>query len=293
MRRAVTLIELLVVVGIVALLIGLLIPAVIKVRESALIVRSENQLKNVALASLAYTSENGEQLPWMENFIRPRNPLSTHIQLLPYIEQQPLYEVLVNNHFVTPAPSQRVQAFISPVDAEAYTTIGISTQAVSFVVNACLYDPMERGRFSGLLQDGSSNTIGFAEIYLECRGLVRSYLSASADPRFMPDGVTINPHVQRPTFADGLTVGQWLIKGDDLYPITSGNPPTSNSSDGRTFQVRPDRNSCDPRLPNALTNRGLQVAMADGSVRFIKPTVEATVFWAAVTPRGGETFSFD
>ena len=48
---------------------------------------------------------------------------------------------------------------------------------------------------------------------------------------------------------------------------------------------------CDPRLPNASSMRGLQIGLADGSVRIIAPTVSPEIFWGMVTHNGAEVFS--
>ena len=77
----------------------------------------------------------------------------------------------------------------------------------------------------------------------------------------------------------------------DHAPVTSGDPPVSTSAPGVTFQLRPSLDDCDPRQPNASSSSGLQVGMADGSVRIVRHGIDPKVFWGAVTPAGGEVLA--
>jgi prepilin-type N-terminal cleavage/methylation domain-containing protein/prepilin-type processing-associated H-X9-DG protein len=116
-RAGFTLVELLVVVAIIAVLIGLQLPAVQKVREAASRMSCANNLKQLGLAAHNYASANGPLPPgYLGTFPLPNKPLSSPGAndnpwlgvipfLLPYLEQETIYRQLAVNWDLTAGSS--------------------------------------------------------------------------------------------------------------------------------------------------------------------------------------------
>ncbi|MBM82015.1 MAG: prepilin-type cleavage/methylation domain-containing protein [Planctomycetaceae bacterium] len=103
-QRGFTLVELLVVITIIATLIALILPAVQKAREAARATQCKNNLKQVGLAMHNYHELHNIFPPGVctsPNFPTDMGVWSWQSMILPYLDQEPLYNQLApgNLHF--------------------------------------------------------------------------------------------------------------------------------------------------------------------------------------------------
>ncbi|WP_165247311.1 DUF1559 family PulG-like putative transporter [Paludisphaera soli] len=90
-RRGFSLVELMVVVAVIALLIALLLPATRSARPAARRAQCQNNLKNIALAILAYQGEHGALPPAYTVDPAGRRLHSWRTLILPHLDQGDVY----------------------------------------------------------------------------------------------------------------------------------------------------------------------------------------------------------
>ncbi|HJT32416.1 MAG TPA: DUF1559 domain-containing protein [Pirellulales bacterium] len=111
-RSGFTLVELLVVIAIIGILIALLLPAVQAAREAARRSQCTNNMKQIGVALHNYTDIYGRfPMPgWIQTpNVGWQNRYSNRVRLLPYMEQQTIYNQLTFNAFVIPVPGGTAQ----------------------------------------------------------------------------------------------------------------------------------------------------------------------------------------
>ena len=310
--RAFTLIELLVVIAIIAILISLLLPAVQKVREAANRMKCSNNLKQMGIAMHAYHSSFEVFPPGATT--DGANPgtyyMTWTVYLLPYLEQNALYQQWVQTNAHTANPGNKtveqtfLKAYTCPSDTNANQLLTPETGSPPFAFATGSYKCMA-GKC-----DGKNNLffdIGYSLPSLAWRGPLHIVGTAGNLAGLSPESVS--------TITDGtsntLMVGEYGTKSHNTsaasrttfwaFAYTSYNMGSANTNPTGSEYLIGDFDYCngiataagDPngckRGWGSFHPGGSNFLLCDGSVRFLSAAIDTTtVFPALATIQGGE-----
>jgi prepilin-type N-terminal cleavage/methylation domain-containing protein/prepilin-type processing-associated H-X9-DG protein len=297
-RTAFTLIELLVVIAIIGVLVGLLLPAVQKVREAAARAKCQNNLKQIGLAFHNYESANGGFSPCC--LMNTGQPVGWGYFILPFIEQQNLYS-LYNLNF------------------PFYDMMSSSNQMVAntpIPTFNCPSAPTVNGPYTGMYMNGSmmvmgqafpadySSILGVDQSLANYLGLSTTSLGGALQPDFkmkitsIMDGTSNTMLIKEiagkaELYRDQKDTGTQLSGNYGGYggwcdPTSSCSMMFGSSADGLTTPGTCHTNCSNDYGFNSFHSNGANHVFCDGSVRFISASVDIRIICSLITRQGGE-----
>jgi prepilin-type N-terminal cleavage/methylation domain-containing protein/prepilin-type processing-associated H-X9-DG protein len=298
-RRAFTLIELLVVIAIIGVLIGLLLPAVQKVREAANRTRCANNLKQIALAIHNYHDAHRTLPVGVNSDWAVYGTWQTYV--LPFLEQDVLYkeydfqQAYWNN---LPVSTRRLAVLTCPSDEPNSPFSGITSH--NYAANfgnlpvdynpGAGYDTGQLKTFNGLafggapfaqnkayrlsdITDGTSSTLLAAEVIQGQGDDLRGFTWWGHGAIFVG---YIGPNSAAPDV---------LYCCDGTYCISRPPNPPCIAPASATNPVMMGARSRHPG--------GVNVALCDGSGRFVADSILLSTWRALTTAQGGEVVAAD
>jgi prepilin-type N-terminal cleavage/methylation domain-containing protein/prepilin-type processing-associated H-X9-DG protein len=313
-RAGFTLIELLVVIAIIGLLIALLLPAVQAAREAARRTQCVNNFKQIALAMHNYHSSLNTFPPGR---VRSRVAglglvFSCFAQILPQLEQKPCYDAInfsLNADRGIGGPENdtarriRISQFLCPSDTSSIfdapdqspTNYQMSVGTKHSVIdNDGILFENSRITFADI-RDGTSQTALLSELVRSSSGTA-NFIIETTGRRLISYEATCRPNGPAVQRARG---NRWIYGAPNHTMYSHHRPPNHGDPDcrggnpfGDATNAAWDLLSLDTAA-RSLHPGGVNFALADGSVRFAKTTINLTVWRSLGTRNGGEVISSD
>jgi prepilin-type N-terminal cleavage/methylation domain-containing protein len=322
-RKAFTLIELLVVIGIISVLIGLLIPAVQKVREAAYRLKCANNLRQLGIGLLNRETFAGDLPPAYVG-----NKWNWRHELLPFIEQEKVFKRINQDkpwydgenlsvvamakigEFECPSVSVRPDVrFLFPQGASAPIELERSLPTADYEV-VCGIEP---NQYKLVM---NTDNINKEDLLKKTRGAMIATVPTKLD-QFL-DGssqtILISESVGRPDFygpsrmvtrfgkysaSQGQTTASCWADTSGPYVLDLGLPtdtkdgqpliPSDNLGKGPGMPGKGIGETTNKSQPYSVHTGGFQAIFADGSTRFFRTSMQWNQVLPLFTIQGGET----
>ena len=327
-----TLVELLVVIAIIGILIAMLLPAVQMAREAARRTQCANQLKQMALAMQNYQSSQSVFppsfciTPRQTSDTAPGGNWSAQARILPYLEQQSLYEFIdfsldYSSSVIPggePLATHRVGSYLCPSELNDLQRMKGAT-AVHYPLNYAVnmgtwfvFDPESSRRGDGAFFpnsalspadffDGMSQTLCLAEVIAYTPYYRNAGSAADAIPTTPAELCAMGGQAKMGSDLMNNTGHTEWVDGrahqTGFTTVFAPNREVLCEHEGQTYNVdwtnQQEGKSLTTPTYAAVTARSyhpdiVNVALMDGSVRAIDQQIDLETWRALSTPAGRE-----